>query len=41
MEIHHRGQKLRWKEIEARPVTGRQDDEARVREAPKATTKTK
>jgi hypothetical protein len=41
MEIHYRGQKLRWEEIEARPVVGRQDDEARVREAPQATTKRK
>jgi hypothetical protein len=40
-EIHYRGQKLRWKEIEARPVASRQDDEARVREAPQATTKRK
>ena len=41
MEIHYRGQKLRWEEIEARPVAGRQGDEARVREAPQAATKRK
>ena len=41
VEIHYRGQKLRWKEIEARPVAARQDDEASTREAPRATTKRK
>ena len=41
LEIHYRGQKLRWKQMEARPVTGRQDEGPRVREAPRATTKRK
>jgi hypothetical protein len=41
LEIHYRGQKLRWKESAARPVAGRQDEKARVREAPRATTERK
>ncbi len=36
MEIHYRGQKLKWKEIEERPVPRRLENEARVREAPRA-----
>jgi helix-turn-helix protein len=36
MEIHYRGQKLKWKEIEERPVPRRLEKEARAREAPKA-----
>jgi hypothetical protein len=30
IEIHYRGQKLSWKEIQARPLASRQDDEASV-----------
>ena len=36
MEIHYRGQKLKWKEIEERPVIRRLDKEASAREAPRA-----
>jgi transposase len=36
MEIHYRGQKLKWKEIEERPVPGRLGKEASAREVPRA-----
>jgi len=35
-EIHYRGQKLRWKEIEERPVPERLEKEASTRGAPRA-----
>jgi hypothetical protein len=41
LEIHYRGQKLGWEEIAGRPVAVRQDEKARVREAPRATTERK
>jgi len=41
MEIHYRGQKLRWKEIEERPVPRRLEKEASAKEALRATTRRK
>jgi hypothetical protein len=37
MEMHYRGQKLKWKEIEERPVLQGLENEASIREAPRAT----
>ena len=41
MEIHHRGQKLKSKEIEERSLPERLGEEASPREAPSATTRKK
>ena len=41
MEIHYRGQKLKWKEIEERPVPGRLEKEASAKEALGATRRRK
>ncbi len=41
MEIHYRGQSLKWKEIEERPLPERLEKEASVREAPRVTTRRK
>ncbi len=41
VEIHYRGQRLKWKEIEERPVPERQENEASHREAPRATRRRK